>query len=266
MLSTKRKEHSIDIAPQFVTSSGPVIKETQTPIAPVDDGSPVCRDYAAESDVLIVSFSGLKKNPDKIPGFSLRHTLTGLPVKKLFVRDLNRAWFLKGLHGITRTVEETVAFLRAEAAAVGARRIVLTGYSMGGFAALLHGALLGADEVQAISPQTFISFWHRLSCSDYRWRRQILPLHFGPTRRYHDLRPWLLRCPEKTPLHVQFARDSRLDTVHAQYVRDVPQVIVHEHAERGHRLISALGQNGELRTILERAIAGESLHAASGQG
>ena len=225
---------------------------------PPDDGNPIRRDYAATSDVLLVVFSGLKQNPRAVPGFSFKKPTAELPVKKLFLRDLDRSWFLQGLHGVTADVDETVAFLRAEAVAAGARRIVLTGYSLGGFAALLYGALLGADEVQAISPQTFITFWRRLRCGDHRWRRYVWKLHFSNTRRFHDLKPILQRA-RGTQFHVHFARDSRCDPYHAEHVRGLSGVTWHEYAEGGHRLVTALHDSGELHRILADAAAGESL-------
>jgi len=231
----------------------------------IDDGSPLSRDYSAASDVLLVSFSGLKRNPEGLPGFSLRGTLAGLVVKKLYLRDAQRAWFLRGLEGVTSNVEETAGFLRSEMAAAGARRLVLTGYSLGGFAALLYGAILNADEVHAISPQTFISFWLRWRAGDHRWRRYVLPLHFSSTRRYHDLRPLLARFPHPSRLNVHFARDSRIDVLHADHVRDLPQIVMHEYAKGSHRLVTELRESGQLRTILERAVTGEALQPDTGK-
>jgi pimeloyl-ACP methyl ester carboxylesterase len=228
---------------------------------PPDDGNPIRRDYAAASDVLLVVFSGLKKNPRALPGFSFKKPTEGILVKKLFLRDLDRAWFLKGLRGVTADVEETVAFLRAEAKAAGARRIVLTGYSLGGFAALLYGALLGAEEVQAISPQTFVTFWRRLRCGDHRWRRYVWRLNLSRTRSYQDLQP-ILQQARQTQFHVHFARDSRCDPYHAGHVRGLPGVTLHEYPEGGHRLVTALHDNGELRRILSDAVAGESLRGS----
>ena len=239
--------------------------EVKQPPHGVDDSVPILRDYSAEGDVLLISLSGLKQTLRKVPGFSLRATLAGLPVKKLYLRDLDKAWFLRGLRGITRNVEETVEFIRAEAAAAGATRMILTGYSLGGFAALLYGTLAGADEVHAISPQTFITFWGRWRAGDSRGRRYALPLYFSSTRRFHDLRPWLARCPSKTELHVHFARNSRLDVIHARHVCDLPKVTVHEHAEGSHRLVTVMRESGELRALFERAIARESSRTASGQ-
>jgi pimeloyl-ACP methyl ester carboxylesterase len=232
----------------------------------VENESPIARDYSAQSDVLVVSFSGLKRNPEKMPGFSLRGTLDGLEVKKLYVRDLDKAWFLRGLHGMTTNVEETAQFLRAEIRTVNARRVVFTGYSLGGFAALLYGALSGAHEVHAISPQTFIGFWQRLRAGDHRWRRYVLPLHFSGTRKFHDLRPWLASAPAHLQSHIHFARDSRLDALHAEHVRALPQVNIHEYTEGAHRLVTAMRESGKLRAIFERASAtGETLRRADGK-
>ena len=242
-----------------------VVQAKQPQPALIDDSVSVLRDYSAESGVLLVSFSGLKRNPEKIPGFSLRGTLAGLAVKKLYLRDPDKAWFLRGLRGVTQDVEGTVEFLRSEAVTVGAKKIILTGYSLGAFAALLHGTLLAADEVHAVSPQTFISFWRRWRSGDRRWQRYVLPLHFSATRRFHDLRPWLARCPKQTRLNIYSARDSRLDILHADHVRDLPQVILHERAEGSHRLVTAMHGSGELRAIFERAVAGESLRPACEQ-
>ena len=224
----------------------------------VPDDCALYRDYTEESRVLFVSFSGLRYKLDAAPNFVFRRSLKGLPIKVLYLRDLERAWYLRGLRGATRGVEETVALLRAEAESVRARRVILAGYSLGGFAALLHGSLLGADEVHAFSPQTFLSFRRRLLAWDNRWLRRVTPLYFGPARRFHELRPWLAKAEKKTRLHVHFAGDSRLDTIHAGYVSDLPGVIAHDHQKGEHELISALTESGSLRAIFEHAIAGES--------
>ncbi len=222
-----------------------------------ENESSILRDYVAQSDLLLVSFSGLKRNPEKMPGFSMRGTAAGLEVKKLYLRDLHKAWFLRGLRGVTSNVEETVDFLSDEIASVGARRVVFIGYSLGGFAALLYGALCGAHEVHAISPQTFITFWNRWGAGDYRWRRYVLPMYFNGTRRYHDLRPWLAQRSQETVHHVYYARDSLLDAAHAAHISDLPAVISHPSPQGSHRLVTEMRESGELRSILERAVAGD---------
>lgn len=226
--------------------------------APGESLSSVRRDYTTDSDVLLIIFSGLKQNPSAIPGFSFVNVTTVLPAKKLFMRDLDKAWFLRGFRGETTNVEQSVEFLKAEVARAGARRVVLLGYSLGGFAALLYGALLNADAVHAFSPQTFLSFWKRLRFRDHRWRRYVWKLHFGNTRPFHDLRLILPRS-ERTQFHIYYAQNSRLDAVHAAYVWGSPGVIHHAYPEGSHRLVTELRDTGELRAIMERAVAPESL-------
>jgi pimeloyl-ACP methyl ester carboxylesterase len=233
--------------------------------APGESLASVRRDYTADSDVLLIIFSGLKQNPSAIPGFSFVNVTAGLRAKKLFLRDLDKAWFLRGFRGETTNVEQSVEFLRAEMARAGARRVVLLGYSLGGFAALLYGALLNADAVHAFSPQTFLSFWKRLRFRDRRWRRYVWKLHFGNTRRFHDLRPILARGG-RTQFHIYYAVNSRLDAVHAAHVRESPGVIHHAYPEGSHRLVTELRDAGELRAIMERAVAPESLRTPDQNG
>ncbi|HMJ88669.1 MAG TPA: hypothetical protein VK530_02575, partial [Candidatus Acidoferrum sp.] len=70
-----------------------------------DNDSPIQRDYSADAKVLFIVFSGLRRSPGEKPGFSFIHITGELPAKKLFVRDLTKAWYLRGLPGITRGVE-----------------------------------------------------------------------------------------------------------------------------------------------------------------
>jgi pimeloyl-ACP methyl ester carboxylesterase len=233
--------------------------------APGELPSSVRRDYSADSDVLLIIFSGLKQNPRAIPGFSFVNVTAGLRAKKLFLRDLDKAWFLRGFRGETTNVEQSVEFLRTEMARAGARRVVMLGYSLGGFAALLYGALLKADAVHAFSPQTFLSFGKRLRVRDHRWRRYVWKLYFGNTRPFHDLRPILPRG-ERTTFHIYYAQNSRLDAVHAAHVRESPRVTCHAYAEGSHRLVTQLRDTGELLAIMERAVAPESLRTPQQNG
>ncbi len=231
--------------------------------APVDDGNPVLRDYSADSDVLIVSFGGLRRRPEIPPGFSFVRVLDGLPARKLLVRDLQRAWFLRGLPGLARNVAETTEFLEREIESARARRVVMIGFSLGGFAAMLYGHRLKVAEVHAFSPQTFVSLARRLRHRDSRWQRLVLKFHlssaaFAP----RDLRPLLTAASGRTRQIVYYATDSRLDTVHAEHVCGLPGVELRAYPEGGHRLVTDMRDRGELRTIIEGSIKGTP---ASGQ-
>jgi predicted alpha/beta-fold hydrolase len=167
---------------------------------------------------------------------------------------LRKAWFLAGLPGISSDVGGTAEFLRKEAG--GARRIVLTGYSLGGFAAHLYASLLENAEAVTFSPQTFVSFWQRLRARDHRWRRYALALLWKSKARYRDLRPFLVR-QSRVKHAIHYAVDSPLDAVHAQRVASLQNVRVIAHTEGRHRLVTALRDSGELRKLLESAVRGE---------
>jgi hypothetical protein len=79
-------------------------------------------------------------------------------------------------------------------------------------------------------------------------------MYFNRTRPYHDLRPWLAKTPSRTKLNVYFARDSHLDAAHAEYIRGLPQVKIHERADGSHRLVTAMRESGELRALFENAV------------
>jgi hypothetical protein len=164
---------------------------------------------------------------------------------------------LRGLPGLTSNVADTANFFRREISEQKARRVITVGYSLGGYAALLFGHLLGADEVQAVSPQTFISLMKRWHHGDHRWQRWILKLHcsralFEPL----DLRPVLTRSNEKSKYVLHYASDSRLDVLHAKRLGGLPGVTLREHASGSHRLVTALRDSGEMRAILEQSLRG----------
>lgn len=214
--------------------------------------SPVLRDYTADSDCMLIVFSGLKRNPEKVPDFSFVRVTAGLAAKKLFLRDLRKAWFLRGLPGISRDVAGTAAFLRGEVELQKARRVVLVGYSMGGFAAHVFAGLLGAT-AETFSPQTFLTVWQRFKAGDHRWRRYVLKLQLGMPRRFLDVAGFIHGSGSRHVIH--YALDSRLDEAHARHIESAPNVQLVPHAEGSHRLVTALRDSGMLRELLEKAVS-----------
>jgi len=232
-------------------------------VAETDDDSPIFRDYSADSRVLFVVFSGLRRSPGEKPGFSFINVTSPLPAKRLFLRDLTKAWYLRGLPGLTRGVEDTAEFFRNEIRATGAERVVMTGYSLGAFAAMLYGTLIEANEVHAFSPQTFVSLRQRIRHRDHRWNRYVLKLPLSTQSRFRDLRPLLARSRAKTQHHIHYAEDSRLDVLHAKHVEGLPNVKLHSYNEGKHRLVTDLRDKGMLIKIYEEAVGAQGFSGGS---
>jgi hypothetical protein len=212
-------------------------------------------DLDATGDALLIAFGGLYGELLIAP-FEFFNLLQDVPVKRVFLRDLDRSWYQQGVRGVAATVDGTASWLRSIVRESGATRVVTLGTSAGGFAALLFGALLGASEAHAFSPQTTVTRRHRLRYRDTRWHHDIVAMrratHDRPT--YLDVRPVLAAAPASTTrYHVYYGTKERGDVPHATRLEGLPGVTLHAYP-RGHRLVKHLRDSGELAEILHRAV------------
>lgn len=127
--------------------------------------------------------------------------------------------------------------------------------SAGGYAALLFGYLIGADEVLAFGPQTYISPELRERYGEHRWRAHIdyLPPLGGMDMRYADLATVLRRPRAGTRYHLHYSH--RRDRHHVEHLAAaVPNVVEHFHGEIKHNTARALRDRGRLRGVLQDAL------------
>lgn len=90
-------------------------------------------------------------------GFAFEKPFAEWGMSAIHVRDPTNAWYQDGIGAPLPSPAALAAHLRAALHAMRATRIVTFGPSMGGYGALLFGALLGADGVLAFSPQTVLN-------------------------------------------------------------------------------------------------------------
>lgn len=195
----------------------------------------------ADSDQAIVAFSARPVEPGRFHFFSVARLFPSR--SKLLVRDPSRSWYNAGLPGVGDTVEEIAAWLREELAGLGARRVVTTGSSMGGYAAILFGCLLGAERVVALAPQTVLD-------PALRWMMPPPELELQAP----DLEPAMRGAPG-TAVDLVFGWGSPLDTYHAQRVARVPSVRL-LRVEGGHDVAAELAEQGRLWPLLGELIEG----------
>lgn len=220
--------------------------DVQTPAASVE------RALAPGADTLYVFFGGIAAGI-AMPPFEFYRAAGIITEHKIFVRDFDQCWYHAGLRGHSHDLRSTVRFLRAELDAVGARRVVFVGNSMGGYAAMLFAALLGVGEVIAFAPQTFVSPWLRLRHGDRRWPRQIARMWRRGALHHHvwDLRPQLARCAGRVRVALFYSPDDHLDSVHAWHVAGIQGVELHAIASGGHDLVRGLRDQGRLPAIMQ---------------
>jgi len=224
-------------------------------------------DLEPRSTVLMATLGGVAGGIG-IPRFEFMRMASDLGVKTVFVRDPTQSWYHgklrgigRGLNGVARTIEAIVARERVE-------RTVVVGNSMGGFAALIVGSLIGANEVHAFSPTTFIGPVGRLRHRDQRWRRQILRAYRLSlcSPKYFDVMPVLTGCTESTRFHVHYSTEDPLDVVHAERLAGVAGVELHAYAHGGHLLVKHLRDSGLLASILRSALFEEERDPATRPG
>ncbi len=225
------------------------------------DLEPLKLDFSSSSQAMIVAFGSLRLEKE-IPPFEWTGILEDLPAKKIYVRDLEQLWYMKGLPGVSDSPEGVSEHLRQLINTQESKKTVTIGGSMGGYGALLFGHLLKADKVHAFSGQTYLPTRRGLNLARavYRrrwrmlWKQRELLLNREINRLYFDLEPLLKGDSGRTTYHLYYSSKVASDLSHAQHVGDLPDVKLHEYSDIGHHVAIALRDSGELKQILLRSI------------
>ena len=214
-----------------------------------------------DSSLLLVAFSGLR--PAQGDHYDFRRTSDAIAASRILVRDHERCWYHRGVRGVGASPESVMSYLTQMISSIKPSRIVLTGASAGGYAAILFGELLGVNEVHAFAPQTFVGLDAMRRFREPRW--------YAEARRMRDediLRADLAdlgavlrarRTLHRPAHHVWFDPSSKTDSVHVAHVRDEVRVTLHGIREGGHEVAEALSGRGDLDRILEGALRSDRL-------
>lgn len=81
--------------------------------------------------------------------------------KHIFIRDIQKQWYLGGINSNINTPQKLLSFLKEETKGF---RIIMIGSSAGGFASVLFGQLLNAEKIYSFNGQFEISSLLDTSC------------------------------------------------------------------------------------------------------
>ena len=175
------------------------------------------RDAIVPNGVLVLTFGFVSWNAPPRFDFYGRlkklETFSGTPINKILVRDFANAWYHRPIAELGGDVDEIAASLRKLIDTFSPRQVITLGQSMGGYAAILFGFLLGVDKILSFGPLSFLDSRAALSYHDRRWLAVMLELEKAPPPvGYFDL-PALSRTadPRKTALHVFFGTKPDVD-------------------------------------------------------
>jgi len=216
---------------------------------------PVITDYSPDSTTLLITFGGMAKGV-VIPPFEFFNLTSEYKVKKLYIRDLYQFWYHHGLPGITDNIDGIARYLLQAFKEQRVERKIILGNSMGGYAAILFGCLVKADEVHAFSPKTFITPLKRLVYFDLWNRKQVWNLQWDKNvqREYFDLKKVLAKSNNKTKYNLYFSIQQRIDRIHSIRMQQIPNVLLHPYKEGGHKLVKYLMDSGILKDIITKSI------------
>lgn len=221
---------------------------------------PLCIDMRRGSSTLLIAFGGMASLVGVLP-FELFKATTGIPVKRLFVRDLRQAWYHLGVPEHGDSVEAFAASLRELIARHQVRRLVVAGNSAGGYAALLFGALLGADVALCFAPQTVIDLDVLAGMDDHRYDKRLQELAETDAleRRWLDLAEALPTLEYAgTRFETYFDDGFAADRTHAERIADVAGVRLHRRSGGKHSVALKLRASGELSRIMRDALLAEA--------
>jgi hypothetical protein len=197
-----------------------------------------------ESETAIVAFGSHGTRPNRFQFFRLDRFVPD--ASKLLVRDPACHWYNAGLPGVGNTVEEIAAAVEVELAAMDARRVITLGSSMGAYAAILFGCLIGAEQVIAQSPQTLL---------DPRLPHWTPPAGVG--LQAPDLRP-IVREARGTKIDVIIGLDELMDVFHSRRIASAPSVRVLGVPESAHAFPKKLNEKDEYWPFLTALLDGKT--------
>jgi hypothetical protein len=235
--------------------------DADPPLSAEAPASGIHVDVERAGATLLIAFGGLRGKVAGMPVFEFFSLVEreDLRAKRIFVRDLRQAWYQRGVDGAGQTVPEVAARLRELAGTSGAGRVVTVGASAGGFGAILFGALIGATEVHAFSPQTFVDRRHRVLFLERRFAREIASLRAAPPpdERFMDLKAVLASVvPGAARCVIHYPAFNLRDSLHARRMGALPNVELRPYRMRAHNVIGRLRDDGRLPALLETIVSG----------
>lgn len=173
---------------------------------------------------------------------------------RVLLRDPTKSWFHLGFGepgGSFDSVVQTVRDLHRD---LKGEKLMTIGTSMGGYAALLAGHLLGADYVHAFSPQTYLNAANMARQEDSRIARggNLAAVHakLGEDAEYLDLRRVLQRPNGRTRYFVHVCVGHAKDRKHADHLEGVSQVAVLHYPCTVHNVLIGMSHKRFLRSAL----------------
>lgn len=231
-----------------------------------------------ENESLIIIFSA--QNPNGQMWFDFFSTIKNLetergkPINKLFVRDNKVYNYHNGAEGIgsfyqrsiegmgenPRQVADTISRLIDK---IKPSMVSMMGVSMGGYAAIMFGAMLKVDNVVAFGTRTFLKIDMALAYNEMRHTHILNSFRETPLPEMElDLFPLCKTCPD-TKIHLFFGSKPRgeanwininIDALYAIRMHSIDNVILHPYENLEHEIAQVLIKDGLFNQVVGKLL------------
>ncbi|MCV9999938.1 tetratricopeptide repeat protein [Pararhizobium sp. YC-54] len=190
-----------------------------------------------ESERLLIYFSSAPAK--RIQGVS---KLAPYGQDTIFLRDPRRGWYNLPIKGLARNADELCEQLAERIARYPLDRITMSGSSMGGYAALLFGTMLGVGRIVAVGPQIIL-------------RPELIHCPKEPAK-YDDLTPLISSKPAHTQIDIWYGAESFLDLFNILRVDPTSTIRLHAIPGAMHNVLDTFKRRGKLEEFFEHVAIG----------
>lgn len=166
----------------------------------------------------------------------------------IFIRDPGKTWYNGAIPGISGNADDLLELLRVHCSKFDLDRVTVAGTSMGGYAAILFGTLLGAGRVIAIGPQIVLN--------------KTLPRSPSAPVKYSDLAPVIAGKHDRTTVEVWYGSESALDLYNALLVPQIDGVRTIGVRAAMHNVLYKFKRTNELRSFFSHIAVGTPFDVA----
>ncbi len=200
------------------------------------------------SKKLIIFFSGTGKKNGKFDFWAVGNNL-GENV--IFLSDSRNFWYQEGVAGIANSISGTVARILEFCESAGVYEIVTVGASMGGYAAVLYGALLTSDIKVKVLAFSFDSILKLPTSPSEKHMNDLAPVHY----------PDLLKTVQtyQPRIHIYVGEFYTMDLLGAERLSTIPNVTIQSLRGVDHSTARFVHQSMGLETMIDQYSAIGSL-------
>lgn len=207
---------------------------------------------------------GSYQNPNRsAPSYAFMKTCLnmkarfGLSCDNYYFLAKTNDWYFDGIKGLGEDFDASVTALAVLTKKY--KHITCVGNSMGGYAAIAFGLLIGAHRIVAFSPQTRFDAAFLKLINENRWKEALAAL--GARADVHAYAVDAIaekRSFPQTRVDIYAGTDCPQDLAYVDQLEQIPDFFIHRITGKDHDLVHAFREGGKLEDILYNAVLNEN--------